>query len=85
MNSCDSVPLTLNKEQFVKKCEEVYMKNRRELESKHQGKLVALYEEGIAAIGDNIDRTLQEARKNKPGKVFYTRRIGDKPAVAILF
>ena len=85
MNSCGSMALSLNKEQFVKKCEEVYVKNRLELESKYHGKLVALYEEGIAAIGDDIDKTLLEARKNKPGKVFYTRRIGDKPAVAILF
>lgn len=77
--------LALNREEFVKKCEEVYRKHRRELEGNHYGKLVALYEDGIAAIGEDIDGTLREARKQKPGKVFYTRRIGDKPAVAILF
>jgi len=77
--------MSVNKEEFVKKCEQIYLNHRRELESKYSGKLVALYEEGIAAIADSIDKALDEATTKHPGKIFYVRRIGERPTAAILY
>jgi len=77
--------MAVNKEEFVKKCEKVYLTHREELEGKHSGKLVALYEEGIGAIADSIDKALDEARAKNPNKIFYVRRIGERPAAAILY
>ena len=77
--------MPINKEDFVKRCEQVYLKHRGELESKHSGKLVALYEEGIGAIADSIDKALDEATAKHPDKIFYVRRIGEKAVAAILY
>lgn len=77
--------MQVNKEEFVKKCEKVYLTHRKELESKHSGKLVALYEEGIGAVADSIDKALDEARAKHPDKIFYVRRIGARPVAAILY
>jgi hypothetical protein len=74
----------LNSEEFVNKCEKVYMAHKEELESKHSGKIVALYEEGIAAIGEDTDSVYREAIKTHPGKIFYLRRIGKFSASGIL-
>ncbi len=74
-----------NKEVFVKKCEQVYLVNSKELESKHSGEIVALYEEGVAGIGKDVDTAYKEAKKNHPDKIFYFRRIGKFSAAGILF
>ncbi|MGQ9468367.1 MAG: DUF5678 domain-containing protein [Nitrososphaerales archaeon] len=57
-------------EEFAKECEEAYQKNKEELEKQYLGKLVALYEGGIAAIGDEIDKVLKSATINYPDKIF---------------
>ena len=77
--------VTLDKQKFVGKCEQVYKEHETELESKHLGKIVALYEDGVAAIGSDIDNALNEAHTKFPNKVFYVRRIGKQSAAAILF
>ena len=77
--------MQVNKEEFVRKCEQVYLKHRKELESKYSGKLVALYEGGIGAIAESIDKALDEATAKHPNKIFYVRRIGEKPVAAILY
>ncbi len=77
--------MQVNKEEFVNKCERVYLKHREELESKHSGKIVALYEEGVAGIGKDVDGAFKEAVKKHPDKIFYFRRIGKFAAAGILF
>lgn len=73
-----------SKEEFVNKCEKVYMAHKEELETKYSGKIVALYEGGIAAIGEDVDSVYREAIKTHPGKIFYFRRIGKFSASGIL-
>lgn len=77
--------MQVNREEFVKKCEEVYLAHREELESKYSGKIVALYEKGVAGIGEDVDSAYKEAVKKHPDKIFYFRRIGKFPASGILF
>jgi|GEM_PF-2885564 len=77
--------MTLDKQKFVSKCEKVYKEHKTELESKHLGKIVALYEDGVASVGGDIDDALYEAHAKFPNKVFYVRRIGKQSAAAILF
>ncbi len=77
--------VTVNKEEFVRKCEQVYQRNKQTLESKYEGKIVALYDEGVAAIGTTIDEASKAAEKKFPGKIFYVRRIGKYSAAGILF
>ena len=77
--------MRINKEEFVSKCEQVYLKHRGELESKHSGKVVALYEGGVAGIGEDADSAYKQAVKKHPDKIFYFRRIGKFPASGILF
>ncbi|MCP8317066.1 MAG: hypothetical protein H3Z51_09450 [archaeon] len=72
-------------EEFAKECEEVYQKNKEEFEKQYLGKLVALYEGGIAAVGEDIDKVLESATSKYPDKIFYVRRVGKNPASAILF
>lgn len=71
--------ITVNKVEFVNRCEEVYRRNQVALENEHYGKVVALYEEGIAGMGDTTDTAYREAVKRYP-EIFYFRRIGDFPA-----
>ena len=78
----ESVP---EKEEFVRRCEEVYKKHNASLETRYAGKLVALYENGVAAVDDTIDAVLEKAEKSFPHKVFYVRKIGKNSASAILF
>ena len=47
--------ITVDKDKFVKRCEEVYQRNKEELERLHEGKIVALYEGGVAGIGEDVD------------------------------
>ena len=77
--------VTVDKDKFVKRCEEVYQINKEELERLHEGKIVALYEGGVAGIGDNVDTVYKEAAKTHPDKIFYFRRIGKFSASGILF
>ncbi|MBI2183367.1 MAG: hypothetical protein HYU39_00245 [Thaumarchaeota archaeon] len=77
--------VTVAKEEFVRKCEEVYQRNKETLESKCEGKIVALYDEGVAAIGTSIDEASKAAEKKFLGKIFYVRRIGKFSAAGILF
>ena len=77
--------VTLDKQKFVSKCEEVYKEHKIELENKHLGKIVVLYEDGVATIGSDIDNALDEAHTKFPNKVFYVRRIGKQSAAAMLF
>jgi len=46
------------------------MAHKEELEGKHSGKIVALYEEGVAAIGEDTDSVYREAIKTHPSKSF---------------
>jgi peptide subunit release factor RF-3 len=77
--------VTVDKEEFVRKCGQVYRRNKQNLESKYEGKMVALYEEGVAAIGTSIDEVSKAAEKKFPDKIFYVRRIGKYSAAGILF
>jgi len=77
--------MQVNKEEFVKKCEEVYLAHSEELESKYAGKVVALYENGVAGIGDDVDSAYKEAVRKYPDKIFYFRRIGKFSASGTLF
>ena len=70
------VAITLEKGEFIKKCKEVYERNKQILEKEHYGKVVALYEEGVAGIGDNTDAAYRQAIKKHPDKIFYFRRVG---------
>ncbi|MFQ6134225.1 MAG: hypothetical protein ACE5KU_00220 [Nitrososphaerales archaeon] len=77
--------ITVNRDKFVKRCEEVYVRNRENLERQHEGKVVALYEGGVAGIGEDVDSAYREAAKEHPDKIFYFRRIGKFSASGILF
>jgi len=77
--------ITVDRDQFVKRCEEIYEKNRKNLEKAHQGKVVALYEGGVAGIGDNVDAAYEAAIKEYPDKIFYFRRVGKFSAVEYVF
>ena len=77
--------ITVNKEEFVERCGEVYGKNRDPLEREHKGRIVALYEDGVAAVGTSIDEACKLAEKRFPNRIFYVRRIGKYSAAAILF
>lgn len=77
--------IAVNRDEFVKACEEVYRRRRKELEKQHDGKLVALYEEGVASVGGTVDETIRQAEEKFPGKIFYVRRIGRHSAAGILF
>ncbi len=76
--------ITVDREQFVKRCEEVYAKNRKKLEKAHEGKIVALYEEGVAGIGGDVEAAYEEAIKKHPDKIFYFRRVGKFAAIGML-
>ncbi|MFY3739857.1 MAG: hypothetical protein HMLIMOIP_000276 [Candidatus Nitrosomirales archaeon] len=77
--------ITVDKDKFVKRCEAVYQRNKEELERLHEGKIVALYEGGVAGIGEDVDTAYKEAAKKHPDKIFYFRRIGKFSASGILF
>jgi len=77
--------LTVDRDEFVKRCEEAYGRKREELERRHEGKVVALYEEGVAGIGGDVDSAYREAARKHPNKIFYFRRIGKFPASGTLF
>ena len=77
--------IVVDREEFVKRCEEVYAKNRENLERQYEGKVVALYDDGVAAIGENVDYAYREAVKKYPDKIFYFRRVGKFSASGILF
>ena len=77
--------ITVDRDEFVKKCEEVHARNRENLEKQHEGKIVALYEDGVAGIAEDVDSAYKEAVKKCPDKIFYFRRIGKFPASGILF
>jgi hypothetical protein len=79
------MPIKIEKKEFVEKCEQVYTKNKEILESQHKGKVVALYEDGIAGIGNDVDSAFKEATKKHPDKIFYFRNIGDSAVSGILF
>lgn len=81
----DMKGISVNGEEFVKRCEQVYVKNRVELEKKYDGKIVALFEKGVAGMGDNVDSAYGEAKRNHPDKIFYFRRVGKFSAAGILF
>lgn len=76
--------ITVDREQFVKRCEEVYSKNRKKLEKAHEGKIVALYEEGVAGIGDDVEGAYEEAVKKHADKIFYFRRVGKFSTIGML-
>jgi len=80
----DVTAIAVDREEFVKRCEEVYAKNRENLERQYEGKVVALYDEGVAAISENVDSAYREAVKKHPDKLFYFRRVG-KFASGMLF
>lgn len=79
------VAITVNKDEFIRKCEEVYKRNKDSLEQKHYGKLVALYEDGVAGIGGTVDEAFKKAEKDFPNRIFYVRRVGKYSAAGILF
>jgi len=76
--------LTVDRDEFVKRCEETYERNRANLERRHEGKVVALYEEGMAGIGGDVDSAYRAAVKKHPNRIFYFRRIGKFPASGTL-
>lgn len=78
------VALTID-EEFIRKCEQAYEKNRASLESRYDGKIVALYEDGVAAIGETTDSVYREASRKHPDKIFYVRRIGKYSASGYVF
>jgi hypothetical protein len=62
-----------------------YNKSSHELERNHLGKVVAITDGKIAAIGKDINSTLKLAEKRYPRKTFYVRKIGKNPeAIFIL-
>lgn len=77
--------IEVDKEEFVRLCEEVYARNRESLEKQHYGKIVALYEDGVAGIDEDVDSAYREAIKKHPDKIFYFKRIGKFSASGILF
>ena len=77
--------ITVNKDEFIKRCEQTYARNKKDLERQHYGKLVALYEDGVASVADSIDEAFSQARRKLPGKIFYVRRIGKYSVAGILF
>lgn len=79
------VAITVSKDEFVKKCEDIYKRNRNRLEREHYGRLVALYEEGVVSIADTVDEAFKTAEKKYPDKIFYVRRIGKFSAAEYLF
>ena len=77
--------MAVNREEFVKKCEEVYKRNRASLEKEHDGKVVAIYEDGIAGIAKTTDEAYRESIKKHPNRIFYIRRIGKFSAADYVF
>ena len=77
--------ITVNKEEFVKRCEEVYQRNKAHLEKNYNGSIVAIHEGGIAGIGESTKEAYEEAKEKHPDKVFYFRRIGKFSAAAYVF
>jgi hypothetical protein len=77
--------MRINKEEFVRRREEVYLKHNEELESKYSGMVLALHEDGIASLGDIIDAAYNDAVRKHPGKIFYFRRVGKFAASRMLF
>ena len=77
--------ITVNKDEFLKKCEEVYERNKENLERKYDGKVVALYEGGVAGIGGSTSEAYKEAKRKHPDKIFYFRRIGKFSAAGYIF
>jgi hypothetical protein len=76
--------IAVNKDEFISRCEVVYQKNRDMLEREHYGRLVALYEDGVAGIADTTDEVFKRAEEKFPDKIFYVRRIGKNPAAEYL-
>ena len=66
-------------EKIASKGERVYRRVRKELERKYRGMAVAIdWEQGeVAAIARTIDDAFDEAEKERPGKTFYIRKIGE--------
>jgi len=62
--------------ELIQRYEEVYQLHRARLEKEYLGKVVALYEDGVASITDTIDDALVKAEEKYPNKVFYVRKIG---------
>ena len=77
--------IAVDKEEFVRKCEEVYRRNKTALEREHAGRVVALTEEGVAGVGRTTQEAYREAMRTFPGKVFYCRRIGKFSAADYVF
>jgi len=63
--------------------EEVYKKNKDWLEKEHVGKVVALCQDGVAGIGNDILEVYEKAKKGYKGP-FYFRKVGPNPAVGYL-
>ncbi|MBI4344494.1 MAG: hypothetical protein HY555_02800 [Euryarchaeota archaeon] len=66
-----------------KKAALVYEAHRRELESKHTGRVVALdLDEGdVAAVGDDPSEVSLQAESLRPAHRLFVRRVGRSPAV----
>ncbi len=77
--------IAVDKDEFVKRCEEVYERKKENLEREYYGKIVALYEGGVGGIGESTNEAYRQAIKEHPGKIFYFRRIGRFSAASILF
>jgi len=72
---------------LVVKGEEVYEKNRENLEKAHLGKIVAIEIASgtIAGIGAELDEAYEKALKKFPRMKFYFRKVGPNPAPTYLF
>ena len=77
--------MAVDKEEFVRKCEEVYRQNMTALEREHAGQVVALTEEGVAGVGRTTQEAYREAVEKSPDRVFYCRRIGKFSAADYVF
>ena len=67
--------------EFEKKGDEVYQRLRRQLESQHKGKVIAIEpESGEYFLGADVLGVLQKAKKRFPQKIFHILRVG-YPAV----
>jgi len=68
---------------LAKMGESVYQSNKDWLEKEHMGRIVALSEEGVAGVGDEILEVYEKAKEKRKGP-FYFRRVGPNPSVGFL-